>query len=119
MTDPERSLMQARLNVILQRALVEIRNLTRLKAHQQIHDLADTVEFLPDLLIRWNDSIVPTVRAALQQYEARYATSAARYTSIWDMPEEEFNQAFRPATFEWDDETTRETLQPDKINATP
>ena len=91
----------AKLHIILQRSLVEIRNLARTGADDQIHDLADTVEFLPLLLLRWDDEQMNLVRPALQQYELKYPDSAGRYTCVLDMEEEQFNQLYRPRQFCW------------------
>jgi hypothetical protein len=102
MSDNERELMIARLQIVLQRSLVEIRNLAQCKAHDQIHDLADTVEFLPSLVLRWEDEQASLVGPALHQYEAKYPGSAGRYTCILDMEEQDFNRMYRPERYSWD-----------------
>jgi hypothetical protein len=102
MTDRDRDLMIAKLQVILHRSLVEIRNLAGCKAHDQIHDLADAVEFLPSLVLRWDGEQACLVRPALHQYEAKYPGSAGRYTCILDMEERDFNRMYRPERYSWD-----------------
>jgi hypothetical protein len=102
MTDHQLDLMIAKLHVVLHCSLVEIRNLARCQAHEQVHDLADTVEFFPSLIWSWNDERASLVRPALHQYEAKYPGSAGRYTCILDLEEHEFNRIYRPARYSWD-----------------
>ena len=104
------SLMIAKFEVVLQRSLVEIRNLALGKAHEQVYDLADAVEFLPDLLLRWNPEQANLVRPAVSQYEAKYPASAGRYTCILDMEEQQFNQTYRPQQFCWNVDAPQDTL---------
>jgi hypothetical protein len=107
MTDRERPLFAARFQVILQLALVEIRNLARRQAHVQIHDLADAVEFIPHVLRCWDDAQADQVRPALLQYETKYPAAACRYLGILDMEEEAFQQLYRPGEHLWDAEAAR------------
>src|SRR5438046_377361 len=102
MTEQTRSLMTAKLHIILQRSLVEIRNLALMRAVEQIHDLADTVEFIPALLFSWDDEQANLVRLALARYEAKYPGSAARYTAILELTGSELNALYRPQQEDWE-----------------
>jgi hypothetical protein len=108
MTDHARGLMIAKLHVLLQRSLVEIRNLALCEAHGQVHDLADAVESLPSLVLRWDDEQASLVRPALHQYGSKYTGSADRYTCILDMEEQEFNRLYRPERYCWDVEAAQD-----------
>jgi len=101
MTDQARTIMMAKLQVILQRSLVEIRNLARSEAREQVYDLADAVEFLPSLVLRWDDELAHLVGPALHRYERKYPGSAGRYSCILEMEEQEFNQMYRPERYSW------------------
>jgi hypothetical protein len=107
MTDRERTLLVAKFQVILQLALVEIRNLARRQASAQIHDLADTVEFIPHVVRCWDDAQADLVRPALVQYETKYPDAACRYLGILNMDEEAFHQLYRPGEHVWDAEPAR------------
>jgi hypothetical protein len=115
MTDRARALMIAKLQVVLQRSLVEIRNLARCEGHGQVHDLADAVEFLPTLVLRWDDEQASLVRPALHQYESKYSGSAGRYTCILDMEEQEFNRIYRPERYGWDVEAAHDAFSEGKV----
>jgi hypothetical protein len=107
--------MSAKLQVILQRSLVEIRNLARSGASAQVYDLADAVEFLPALVLRWDDERARLVHPSLHQYESKYVGSAGRYTGILDMEEEEFNRLFRPERYCWDFEAAQDTVSGEEV----
>jgi hypothetical protein len=117
MNDHDRDLLIAKLHVVLQLALVEIRNLALSKAHQQIHDLADAVEFLPALVLRWDTEPVNLVRPALEQYESKYPDSSCRYTGILDMDETQFNQLYRPTHYDWDIDSTQDTFTGEQVTS--
>jgi hypothetical protein len=91
-----------KLHVILQRGLVEIRNLSLCQAHQQIGDLADTLEILPSLMARWEDSYLKVVREALTAYQAKYADKAYDHLSILDMDEASFQDVFAKPEHGWE-----------------
>jgi hypothetical protein len=101
-TEDTRSLLTAQLHLILQRALLEIRNLALTQAVEQIHDLADTVEFIPALLFSWDDEQANRVRVALARYEAKYPDSTARYTAILDLTAGELDALYRPQPEDWE-----------------
>jgi hypothetical protein len=115
MTDPARALMIAKIQFILHLSLVEIRNLARSDVREQIHDLADTVEFLPFLLLRWDDEQANLVRPSLCQYETKYPRSAGRYTCILDMEEEKFNEMYRPGQYAWDMDDATDTFSDGEV----
>jgi hypothetical protein len=94
--------MTARIQAILHRSLVEVRNLASAGLLDQARDLADTVEFLPLLVLRWNEEQARLVRPSLLHYESKYPGSAGRYTAILDAEEDEFQQLYRARSFAWD-----------------
>jgi hypothetical protein len=96
MTTQERNQLIARLQAIVHVALVEIRNLAPGGRNEQIRDLADVTEFIPRLLLRWDDEEAARVRPSLEQYESAYPASRRRYTGILDLDDETFRQMFNP-----------------------
>lgn len=84
-----------KLHVILQRSLVEARNLALSRNCQQLYDLADTFEIVPALLNRWTDTDFELVHACIGHYQAKYPETAYDYLSILEMEEREFLTVFR------------------------
>jgi hypothetical protein len=83
-----------KLAIILQRSIVEMRNLALSGRCQQIHDLADTVEVLPCLLARWDSGQLELIREALAEYQSKYPQAAYDYLSILDMEEPVFRDVY-------------------------
>jgi hypothetical protein len=83
-----------KLSIILQRGLVEVRNLALSQRCQQIYDLADTLEVLPPLLARWEDKHLAVVRDGLAHYQSKHKEAAYDYLSILDMDEAAFRDVY-------------------------
>lgn len=91
-----------KLHIILQRGLVEIRNLSLCQAQQQLGDLADTLEILPSLMTHWRDSHLTVIRQALAAYQAKYADTAYDHLSILDMDESSFRDVYMMPEHGWE-----------------
>ena len=89
----ESQITQLKLTVILQRCLVELRNLALGEHCQQIHDLADATEIIPALMTRWEDGHLDVIRAALAGYESKYRGTYG-YLSILNMDEADFRSSY-------------------------
>ncbi|MBL8794386.1 MAG: hypothetical protein JNM56_10810 [Planctomycetia bacterium] len=84
-----------KLHVVLQRSLVEARNLALSRNCQQLYDLADTFEIVPTLLNRWQDANLEVVQRSIGHYQSKYPGTAYDYLAILDMDEQEFQAIFR------------------------
>ena len=71
--------IQRRLFFILHRGLIEARNLALTERRQQIHDLADMLEFLPSELNDWKRDSLETIRESLAAYEQKYSGECYEY----------------------------------------
>jgi hypothetical protein len=80
--------IQARLLRILHRAFVQSRNLALSGDSQQVADLADTFELLPELMARWDGSSLGRIRDLLTEYQARHPAGGYEYLSLLDGEEE-------------------------------
>ena len=87
------AIVQQRLLVIIQRCFHELRNLAPPGQSQQMHDLADAVEILPSLMMRWEEKNLDLVREALGVYQSKYA-DAYDYLSILNMDDTAFQAVF-------------------------
>ncbi len=102
--------MAARIQAILHRSLVEVRNLASAGLLDQARDLAGSVEFLPLLVLRWDEEQASLVRPSLLHDESKYPGSAGRYTSTLDAEEDDFQGLYRARSFAWD--TPEELARP-------
>lgn len=84
-----------KLHVILQRSLVESRNLAMNRNCEQLYDLADTFEIVPTLMTRWKDEDLEVVRNSLCHYQSKYRQTAYDYLSILGMDDAEFQAVFQ------------------------
>jgi hypothetical protein len=91
----EQEILLGKLCVILQRSLVETRNLALTDNCRQIQDLADAVEILPPMVAGWDQQDVETVRRVLSDYQSKYPGTAYDYLSILNMDEREFVEVFQ------------------------
>ncbi len=82
------------MQVLLQRAFIETRNLALRKAQQQILDLADTFEVIPPLLLHWEEKHGEYLRGLLARYQQKYEGIAYDYLSILEMKDSEFEEVF-------------------------
>ncbi|MCI0682872.1 MAG: hypothetical protein L0Y71_12285 [Gemmataceae bacterium] len=93
-------ILQQKLLVILQRCFHELRNLAPGGHLQQMHDLADTVEILPALMMRWEVKNRDLVREVLALYKSKYA-HGYDYLSILDMDDASFRAVFLDYQNSW------------------
>jgi hypothetical protein len=68
-----------RVMFILHWGLVEARNLALCEKNQQIHDLADALETLPDELMNWKNDSLEAIRFNLQTYQDKYQGESYDY----------------------------------------
>jgi hypothetical protein len=78
------TVVQARLLRILHRAFVQARNLAMKGDCQQLYDLADTFELLPELMGRWDETTLGRIRSILAEYESGHPQSGYEYLSLLD-----------------------------------
>jgi hypothetical protein len=79
-----------RLQFILHRGLVEIRNLALGQGNKQIADLADALEILPSLMDRWEDQHLELIRSILETYQSEFPGGGYDYLGYlekYDTPE--------------------------------
>ena len=76
--------VQSKLLPILQRALVQARNLALSGDCTQLYDLADTFEILPELMAHWDDSTLSRIRSILEDYQSSHPNSGYEYLSLLD-----------------------------------
>jgi hypothetical protein len=74
--------MQAKLLRILHRAFVQARNLALNGDSQQLYDLADTFEILPEMMARWDETTLSRIRSILAEYESAHPNSGYEYLSL-------------------------------------
>ncbi len=95
------AVVQAGLLRVLHRAFVQARNLALKGDCQQLYDLADTFELLPELMARWDESTLGQIRGILSEYETNHPQSGYEYVSLLDgdngsMPASGFNIVGNP-----------------------
>jgi len=78
------SVVQARLLRILHRAFVQARNLALRGDSQQLYELADTFELLPELMTHWDETTLARIRSILAEYESGHPQSGYEYLSLLD-----------------------------------
>src|SRR5882762_4420421 len=76
--------VQARLLRILHRAFVQARNLALRSDGQQLYELADTFEILPELMAHWDETTLGRIRGILAEYESGHPLSGYEYLSLLD-----------------------------------
>ena len=76
--------VQAGLLRILHRAFVQARNLALKGDCQQLYDLADTFEIVPELMTQWDKTTLGRIRSILAEYEASHPQSGYEYLSLLD-----------------------------------
>src|SRR2546425_13322965 len=89
------AVVQAGLLRVLHRAFVQARNLALKGDCQQLYDLADTFELLPELMARWDEATLGRIRSILAEYEAGHPQSGYEYLSLLDGDD----AAFQPNGF--------------------
>lgn len=76
--------VQTGLLRVLHRAFVQARNLALKGDCQQLYDLADTFELLPELMTHWDESTLGRIRSILSEYESNHPQSGYEYLSLLD-----------------------------------
>jgi hypothetical protein len=74
--------VQARLLHILHRAFVQARNLALKGDSQQLYDLADTFEVLPEMMACWDETTFSRIHSILAEYDATHPDSGYEYLSL-------------------------------------
>jgi hypothetical protein len=92
------AVVQAGLLRVLHRAFVQARNLALKGDCQQVYELADTFELLPELMAQWDESTLGRIRSILSEYESKHPQSGYEYLALLDeddtsMPANSFNIA--------------------------
>jgi hypothetical protein len=82
-----------KLCTILQRSFVEARNLALAQRYQQLHDLTDTFEIVPELLSRGNEDL-GRIRTLLASYQSKYRGAASDYLAILNMDDATFESMY-------------------------
>ena len=82
--------VQARLLRILHRAFVQARNLALRGDGQQLYELADTFEILPELMAHWDETTLDRIRSILAEYETAHPDSGYEYLSLLDGDDTDF-----------------------------
>lgn len=83
-------LCHEKLLVILHTACSEIRKLIQAGEQQRAYDLADTVEFIPELMLHWQPEYCEAIRDSLHCYAAKYSGSGFDYLALLEMNEAAF-----------------------------
>jgi len=83
--------VQARLLRILHRAFVQARNLALRGDGQQLYELADTFELLPELMAHWDETALARIRNILAEYESGHPQSGYEYLSLLDADDTAFD----------------------------
>ncbi len=83
--------IQARLLRVLHRAFVQARNLARSGEGQQLYDLADTFELLPELMAQWDETTLDRIRRILAEYASCHPQSGYEYLSLLDGDDSAFS----------------------------
>src|SRR5947209_17460364 len=78
------AVVQARLLRILHRAFVQARSLALRDDCQQLYDLADTFELLPELMAHWDDTTLERIRGILAEYESGHPQCGYEYVTLID-----------------------------------
>jgi hypothetical protein len=76
------AVVQIQLLHVLHRAFVQARNLALRGDCQQLADLADTFEVIPELMAHWDESTLARIRSILAEYEARHPQFGYEYASL-------------------------------------
>jgi hypothetical protein len=79
-----------KLLLVLHTACSEIRRFIQIAAHQRVYDLADTIEFIPELMLHRRPESRELIRGAFRSYQAKYPGTGFDYLSLLDMDETAF-----------------------------
>jgi hypothetical protein len=83
-----------KLLVILHTACSEIRRFIQIEHNQRAYDLADSVEFIPEQMLRWRPDCCQSIREALRSYQAKYTGNGFDYLALLDMDDAVFRNSY-------------------------
>jgi hypothetical protein len=72
----------------------DIRSLSGTVPAKQIYDMADAIEFVPQVLMNWREEALSTIRSVLVNLQNKYPNLGEKYTRILDMDAAEFNRIY-------------------------
>lgn len=72
----------------------DIRRLSQTAPTKQIYDMADAIEFVPQVLINWRHEALSTIRSVLVNLQAKHPDLGEKYTRILDMDDMEFSNSY-------------------------
>jgi hypothetical protein len=76
--------VETRFLRVLHRAFVQARNLALQGECQQLVELADTFEVLPELMAQWDEGTLERVRGILAEYQSAHPDCGYEYLSLLD-----------------------------------
>jgi len=85
-----------KLLVILQRCLVEVRNLSLAGHHEQVYELAESFHEIPSLIRHWDERAERELRCLLEDYQSKHPGSPYDYLAILDMSKADFQAMYCP-----------------------
>lgn len=72
----------------------DIRRLSQTASSTQIYDMADAIEFVPQVLMNWRQEALSTIRSVLVNLQGKYPELGEKYTRIIDMDNEDFSNIY-------------------------
>ena len=93
-TDQPDHILRAKLDLIVHRALVRIRNLTAAGECEHAYELAEMAHELPALPGYWGDWSLDFVRDCIRHYEKKYAGTSDNFAMILEMDDESFTRDY-------------------------
>lgn len=72
----------------------DIRRLSGTTSVKQLYDMADAIEFVPQVLMNWRQEALSTIRSVLVNLQAKYPDLGQRYTRILEMDAGEFTNIY-------------------------
>lgn len=76
--------IELRLLRIMHRAFVQARNLAQRGDCQQLYEIMDTFEIIPELMASWDETTLDRIRGILAEYESGHPQSGYEYLSLLD-----------------------------------
>ena len=88
------SITNAKLLHIVHLICSDIRSIAISGDRRQIYDMADAVEFVPQILVHWRPEAIATIRSVLDSLSSRHKSLGDRYLRILDMDDAEFAEVY-------------------------
>ena len=82
--------IQNKLLHIVHLVCSDIRRLSLTASTRQIYDMADAIEFVPQVLMNWRQEALSTIESVLTNLQKKYPDLGQKYTRILDMDDVEF-----------------------------